>query len=287
MIASNSFEGGTSGTQVTTANSGGASGNAFDVATQGAGGTLQYDSTEAAHGSLSCKIQATTASAVFLQWTTNTFSSAITYFRLYAFFTGNPGATSRLYNITDGTSVMSVFLNSAGKLVVSYGSVGTTFVTFTNSIPTGTWFRVEGFCIESPTVGQVSTSLFPGDSTSATESHTSAATLNTGTFSAPTSDFGDSSGVGTIGPYWIDDIALSSTGPLGPVLTAGTAALTVAPVFAAAAVRTVIPGAALTVTPVFRAVAVNIPAGGGGTAPPAVSDDDPARRIRRRWLREF
>ena len=53
----NSFEGGTNGTGITAANSGGASGNAFDNVLGQFGGTVTYSSTVAAHGSLSAKVR--------------------------------------------------------------------------------------------------------------------------------------------------------------------------------------------------------------------------------------
>src|SRR5258707_3093639 len=94
----NSFEGGTSGSAVSTANSGGASGNAFDSVTIGTGATVAYDNAHAAHGSLALQIAtAGTSAAANAQWSTSMGSQGTIWFRLYAYFTANPGVTTRLF----------------------------------------------------------------------------------------------------------------------------------------------------------------------------------------------
>ena len=112
---------------------------------------------------------------------------------------------------------MGMFLNTSGKLVVTYSSSGTTFVTFTTSVSLNAWFRVEGFVVASATTGQVSASLYnTANSTTATETHTSAANLDTAPGNPASYNFGIFSSAASIGPFWMDDIALSSTGPVGP-----------------------------------------------------------------------
>ncbi len=224
-VLRNGFEGGTTGGTITAANSGGASGNAFDAATLGSGGTLAYDSTHAAHGTLSCKLASTTAVATSMQWIASFGAQSTFWWRGYFYFTANPGSTTiRLFNCTTGAgSVMSCSLNSSGKMTVTYSTGGTNYVTFTDAVPLNAWFRVEGLCVVSTSAGQVGASLYDTmDSTTATETHTSAASLNTGSLSGTTTyNFGDSNGVGSVGPYWIDDVGLSSSGPLGPAAASG------------------------------------------------------------------
>lgn len=220
----NSFEGGTSGTTVSAANSGGASGNAFDFVTAGSGATLAFDATEAAHGLLSCKVATVAAATSFTQWATSGQlpSTATLYVRGYFYFTGNPAGTIRLVNATGaGGSVGTISLTAAGKLLLTYGSGGTTFVTFTATVPLSAWFRVEGFFTASATAGQVSGSLFTGDSVTATETHTSAANLDTSATNATTLSYANSSSIGSVGPYWMDDVAVSTTGPVGPWTASG------------------------------------------------------------------
>lgn len=216
----NSFEGGTSGIAITAGNSGGVSGNAFDTATQGSGATLNYDKTEAAHGLLSCNITTTSAAISEINWAASFGSGIATaYWRGYYFFTGNPSATIRLWNATtSGSSNCTVSLNSSGKITVTYGSGGTSFVTFTSSVPLNAWFRVEGMITISAAAGQVAAILYePLDTSTPTETHTSAASLNTGTTGPTIYAWGNSSTVASVGPYWVDDVGLSSTGYIGPV----------------------------------------------------------------------
>lgn len=220
----NSFEGGTPGTAVSAADSGGASGNAFDFVTVGSGATLAFDSTQAAHGLLSCKVATVAAASSFTQWNTSGQlpSAATLYVRAYFYFTGSPAATIRLVNATGaGGSVGTISLTSAGKLLLTYSSSGTTFVTFTAAVPLSTWFRVEGFFTASASAGQISGSLFTGDSVAATESHTSAANLDTSATNATTLSYASSSSIGSVGPYWMDDVAVSATGPVGPYTPGG------------------------------------------------------------------
>jgi hypothetical protein len=223
-IVTNSFEGVTpAGTTLTTANSGGLSGTAFT--TVGTTSTSPVSATGAAHGYLCMSVSNSNVAAnSYMQWTSASAfgSQATTYFLLYAYITAAPNATVRLFNMTStsGTaSVMSVQLTSAAKLQITYGSSGTSYVVFTAACPTNSWFRVEGFAVASATVGQVSASLFSTsmDGLVADETHTSAASLNTGALSGTTTySFGDSGSTALTSAILFDDIGLSSLGPLGP-----------------------------------------------------------------------
>lgn len=223
-LVTNSYEGyTTAGTTISAANSGGNSGTAFDIVGVGSGGTL-VSATGAAHGNFCASLIDTSAASTYMQWTSNGAYGAqtTTNFRLYAKASANPGTGVRLFNnTTAGGSLMSVFLNTTGKLSVTYSSVGTAFVTFTALVPLNSWFRVEGFVIVSTTVGQVSASLFSTglDNPVPDETHTSAASLNVGTLSGTTSySFGDSSAITMTSAILYDDVGLSSFGPLGPAV---------------------------------------------------------------------
>ena len=213
----NSFEGGTSTTAITTGISGGNSGSAFDFV--GATGTVNaFSSTYAAHGALSGELATSGSASAYWQWAASFPSVSQAWFRLYGYFTANPVNQHRLWNATaSGGSVMSVALTTAGLLAVSYGTSGTAYVTFTDAVNLNAWFRVEGYVIASATVGQVSVSLYNTmDSATATETHTSAANLDTAASNPTSYSFGSSSSVASVGPFWIDDIGLSASGYLGP-----------------------------------------------------------------------
>jgi len=88
VALSNSAEGGTDTTAVTTANSGGTSGNAWDTVT----GAPTFSATHAAHGTLCYSFPAATATNV--QWSAASIGMMATlYARLYVYPTANPAAT--------------------------------------------------------------------------------------------------------------------------------------------------------------------------------------------------
>lgn len=216
----NTFEGIGSGITLTAGaggNTGGASGNFFDTITIGTNATLAADNTHSAHGIVSCKV-ATAASSVtsFAQWDTSMGTQAQIWFRSYLYFTANPGSAT---DVIEGASVgglcAGVQLATNGTLIFR-NSAGTTIFTTTATIPLNQWFRLEGFIIGSSTVGQVSLSLYKtADSLTPDETDTSAATQNT-RGSMTQYRFGQLTARVNAGPFWQDDLGISSTGPLGP-----------------------------------------------------------------------
>jgi uncharacterized protein YjbI with pentapeptide repeats len=228
-VVSNNFEGLGTGVLPTVANSGGASGTPFDTVSKGANATV-VGTTTAAHGSEGLSINNTAGNSGSVGWTSGgPFGApAAVYFRLYCQISAFQTNQLRLFNVTaNGSSVFTVGLNTVGKIVLTYGSAGTSFITFTSIVPTGSWFRVEGFVIPSASVGQISATLFSTpDSLTATETHTSTATLNTGTLALPTTySFGNSSAVQQSSAMLYDDVALSSVGPLGPAVTSASGSI--------------------------------------------------------------
>lgn len=216
----NNAEGGTDGATVTAGTSGGASGDAFDVvdvSVGGAGGVLAFDSTHSAHGGLSYKM-ATGGAAVsnYLQWSSG--FGTTTWWRIYLYFTANPVNSHRVLEFGNAGAVSGVIIAASGKIVL-VDSAGVTQVTSTSTIPLNQWFRLEGFTVQSATVGQVGFSLYNlMDSVVADETKTSAATLNTSASPITSARFGEGVfGVLNVGPFWMDDLGLSQFGPLGPV----------------------------------------------------------------------
>ena len=101
--------------------------------------------------------------------------------------------------------------------------------TSTNSVNTAGWFRVEGFVTGNASTGQISMSLYnTPDSVTATETFTSAGTVNT-----TAAVNGIRYGTNTQSPsytWYMDDLGASDTGLLGPsqFTGTGTGALTLA-----------------------------------------------------------
>jgi hypothetical protein len=228
----NSFEGITpSGTTVSTGNSGGISGNAFDVVSIGGGATLASDSAHAAHGSLSAKFVTAGAADNLLEWTSSMGSQAQVWFREYLFFAALPANNFPVWRADHSGGLAGLFfVDTSGILHMQDSGFGTIF-NMTNPIPVGQWFRIEGFLIGNASTGQGELKLFTSaDSAVPLETKTSAANVNTaGTLDTYRYGVNFAAGI----TIWMDDVGLSSTGYLGPAVTG--IAVTSTPVLLASA----------------------------------------------------
>jgi hypothetical protein len=212
----NNAEGGTSGTTVTTGNSGGASGNAWDVVNIVSGDTIAFDNAHAAHGSLSYKWVVAASDLTNVEWTT-TFGSQTTFYgRLYHYRTANfSGNITQFWSGNGGSLYFSMALDSGGHIFYK-NSAGTTILTFTTPLPTSAWSRIEWTVTAGAGTGSGTISFYPLDSIAATETHSfTGQQFGASTFTVYA--FGDYVGAGA-GTFWLDDMGLSTTGYLGPVV---------------------------------------------------------------------
>lgn len=218
----NGAEGGTNGTTVTAALTGGISGNQFDGVSVVSGGTLIFSNTHAAHGSLAYGIATgVTAGAVELKWNFAT-GQPVLYYRLYVYMTSNSAAI-RPFEPRTGTGGTgagpSLLITGVGALQMQDATFSTpSGATFTTHVPLNQWVRLEGFFTADPSAGQMSCSLYTSmDSTIPVETRTVSG-VNTGNggsiFSAAW--FGTMASVANVPMFWLDDLALSATGPIGP-----------------------------------------------------------------------
>lgn len=258
-------EGGSNGTGITTGNSGGASGDAFDSVSLGSGATAVYDNTHV-RGTLSAKL-ATGGSAAdcSLDYGTKMGAQTRAWFRAYCYIPSNPASNHRLIDSWDtgsGQLCWALYLTTTGKLQTVNTSGGQIQV-MTSSVPLNAWFRVEAMVIGSATVGQVEVRRFDTpDSLSYDEIITSTAAQNTrGSFNQYR--FGSSGDPMQSGrTIWLDDFGISTAGYLGPTgagTTAQTAdaALAVTATFGADASAARPADAALTATATLTAAAVH------------------------------
>lgn len=214
----NKFDGGTDGVTITAANSGGASGDAFNTPDSSGTVTFTFDNDHAHSGTLSFKKSTGgTPGSANLSWTTQMGTRTKVWFRFYVYYETLPSVQHRIMYATDGVNLVAgLYLNSTGHLWF-VDSSGSDIFTFTGTVPTNQWVRIEGFIVGSATVGQVELKQFNDtDSTTPTESQTSAANKNT---SGPLQVYkwGDNSDNANI-TLWYDDIGLSDQGYLGPVV---------------------------------------------------------------------
>jgi hypothetical protein len=232
----NSFEGGTSGTTITAANSGGASGNAFDSVSIGTSGSLVFDNARAAHGLLSAKAATGgTADEVLMEWTTSLGTQATVYYRAYLYLTSNSAAVQPVEVRAGGSSAASIAISTSGNLRLVNGAFAVV-MTFSGMVPLGQWFRLEGLFTGDPSNGVISCSQFNSmDSVTPTESHTLTGQDTTGSLTQTW--FGQTSSVANTPAFWLDDVGVSSSGPLGPWTPPGGAGCNiVAPLVASGAI---------------------------------------------------
>jgi hypothetical protein len=225
VTLTNSAEGvtpsGTALTQGSGGNTGGASGSFLDVVNLGGTGVVVSDSTHAAHGGLGIHLTTTaTASLCFVGWTTSITgqAAATLWFRCYVYLTANPAT-----NLPIGRLLTSAAVQNARLVILTSGLVtfndaaNTVQITSTSHVNLNGWTRIEGFCTASATVGQLEFRLFTtsADATTADDTKTSPATLNTGA-SIGQVQFGVTSVAQASSSVWLDDLGASDTAYLGP-----------------------------------------------------------------------
>src|SRR5215471_11963445 len=221
----NSAEGitpsGTVLTQGSGGNTGGVSGNFFDVVNIGTGATNASDSAHSAHGSLSVQIAtgATTATA-YDTWSTSLTATTLTavWARFYFYCTAVPAANSRVIAWANSAAAIaaSIRYNTAGTLTYqNSANAAITGMTSVTTLPLNAWCRIEALCNSSTGVAELKIFNIP-DSVVATETLTSTSgqSLNT---DCGILRFGQSGGAqANYGPYWFDDFGASDTAYLGP-----------------------------------------------------------------------
>jgi hypothetical protein len=208
-MAYNNAEGGTNGTTVTAANSGGLSGSAFDAPVISATCTLTFDNTHPGHGALSYKFQlGGTAGECYLPWTTQ-FTAAnipIAPFRIKGmYWTANPGTTIYLFRVANaaGVNTFGLAIDTAGKLLIK-DAVGTIVATMATAIPLNTLFDIEVDAEVVGTTGTIRVRRYDiADSGKPTDQLTGTVTAAVSMGRIRWGHTG--TGVATVGPWWCDD----------------------------------------------------------------------------------
>lgn len=158
----NGYEGGSNGTVVNVANSGGTSGTAFDEVTAT---KPVFSTARAAHGTISALLSNPATSLYYMRWNRSMTKGLA---RGYFYFTTAPGNNTliRFAHGADSTSA-SAYVRSDGKFGLIQG--GTDRATSPANFPSGTWVRVELFVQPGDTgTGSARLAYYPLDSTTAT-----------------------------------------------------------------------------------------------------------------------
>jgi len=208
---SNTFEGGTDGVIISGANSGGASGNAFDNTP----GNPTFTAAQKMHGGLAVAITDATA-GLGVNWTGFGGITADLWIRYYLWIPAWPtGANLRTHQYLDagGVNHGAFEVQTSGRprwhtgLAATQGSV---------DFPVSQWTRVEMRMRADTSVGQIEVRWYATpDSTGAPTDTWNATGLNTGAGTASMA-FGSMNSFPTT-PYtiYLDDLAVSTTDWIG------------------------------------------------------------------------
>lgn len=223
-------EGGVAGTNVTTANSGGASGQSFSLVSITGTPTITYSATGKAHGALGYRVQ-NPGAATDRCYMRLTLPAPVDFFSDRTYFTLNTVPTVAVNFMvfigSDGSaSQLSLGMLSNGTMRVS-NATGATLGSFATALTAGTLYRVETQARKGTTTadGQVAVQLFAGDGTTPLWTY-NAANVNTGTLQW---GYKYLSGNTASTPLDItfDDVLFddATQTPVGPVVAAPTASV--------------------------------------------------------------
>ena len=208
---------GSSTVTVTNANSSGP--DQFSSVSIGTGCTCTFDTGQVLRGGTAIKLTSpVTAAAVFLRYTPSpAYSAATTWFRAYIYLTANLAVGARIFNWSNAAGSMATVDVDASGHQRSLNASGSTVQTMTGAVPLNAWFRVEGWCLSSATVGQIEVQRFDKtDDVVPTETITSTALQNT-RGGAPTNlTFGPGGSGVSSATLWFEDLGISDVAYPGP-----------------------------------------------------------------------
>lgn len=212
----NNADGGTNGATVTTGNSGGVSGDAWNQVAI-TSGTLIFDSTQKMYGSLSYKYDPAAGGISQFGWDTTSIGIVTeiwgrTYHRLSGISVNQPAV---FFGAGGGASAASIYFTAgnhvkvwnAGQAAGTEGSV---------AVSASSWFRLEYYLKAHASAGTIEAKLFlTPDSTTVSETITLANTGTNGVLDQVMWGGFD----GTDNPIaWVDSHELSRVGYVGPTL---------------------------------------------------------------------
>ena len=208
-LFTNNAEGGTPGVTVSTANSGGASGNAFTTVSRGTGASLIYSSAAAAHGSLGFSITGTSGTATFVGWSGLSATSLAT--RLY-YNTGSvdPSALIRLLDIRNASGTAARIELSTGNQLFVQNNAGVTVDTFPTALKPNTWYRIELAISISAGAATINCAYYLDDATTPVDNAYATSAGNTGSASIAQVSFGSAANATWTGTSYFDDLAVQT-----------------------------------------------------------------------------
>ena len=139
VALANTFDGGTDNTQITTGNSGGASGDAFNSASS----DLRYRASDA-YASPMCAVNPT-ANLALVTWSSLSLTGNSLFVRMHMRIASYPGSDQHCFFAFGPSSaqIAGMKLSSTGKLLIHFSGSQTQVGITTTSVPTEQWIRVE------------------------------------------------------------------------------------------------------------------------------------------------
>jgi hypothetical protein len=217
LVLSNNFTGLSSGTTLTTGNTGGIQGHAFDAISIPASGTLVADNTHVGIFPMALKVAtAGTAGTPSAEWLLASLGTARTklYFRFDGYKTASASPAWRpfAFRTTGGTHIFSPLI-SGNALSFSYGSGFTSLTAFTNNTPNGSYFRAEGWI--DTVAGSIHAELYSTQTASTPVETKDFTGLTLGT-AIQRIDVGNQNSAASDGPFWLNYVGFSPDGPVSP-----------------------------------------------------------------------
>lgn len=225
-VAQNTFEGGTSGVTLTTAN-GSVGGTNFDVVNLGSGGAIAFDNTKFMHGAMSMKVTQAT-SIVNFSWAGVAIPSALPncVVQVYVWLpTAGPTVATQIikgYSDTAATAPAWAIAISTSRQMVLLAPTATVY-TSTALITGNQWVRFEVIAIAS---ASLRAAAYAGDTTTPM--------VDSDVVSVPTIPstqhlrLGIATSSSGYGPLWFDDPKIGSGTEFYGVATSGRPSTVVA-----------------------------------------------------------
>lgn len=208
VLKANNAEGGSHGTTVTPANSGGASGAAFDTVDLSSGnGSVKYSTAASPYGTYCYEIQSPSGNGASVRWLD--FSGPSLAARAYFRMTDIPAAATELIRVRNASlATMARLVVSASGRVAAQDAAGTVWTAALPAMSLNTWYRIEIVTVKGAdtSTGTIKAAYYLGDGTTALDSHTGT-TYNTGTDDAYSVWVGKAASSNWETAFFMDNIA--------------------------------------------------------------------------------
>lgn len=210
----NTFEGGTDEVTITAANSGGASGNAFDAVASGTGWVRVFDTGQSMYGSMAMRMSCgATAATGTISWTTS-LGAGLSRIYVRHYFRGDYTVGARGMHRFRGTGVSlgRVEINTSGQMRLINTS-STIVATGTAVLDTATWYRFESSLGSGSSTLNVAR-VYEGNSTQILDEVSGTSDFGTGNIDEV--NFGQTVSFSNIPAAWWDSIEVRDDGYPGP-----------------------------------------------------------------------